>query len=184
MGIDGGTHRTATCHGLAGRRNEQLKWHERPHTLPLSSTPRHPFPMRTTIAILTCLSSLAACSTYSPPTDGKRAQIRFSGNQYYAYIDTGDSCGTRQLVLKDLWGGTPLRAGQRVWIEQGIDTSGLMFAYTCKFAYSFEPEEGSSYVSEFHNDGRGCQLGVFKVSSDGSRVEVNSARREKPKSCF
>lgn len=138
---------------------------------------------RTLILLLSLLPLLQSCATYVPPTSGKLARIQFVGNQYYAYIDEGNSCGTRSLVTKEFWSGTSLRAGQRVWIEQGIDTSGLAFAVMCKLAYSFEPEEGQLYVSEFHNDGRQCRLTLRRVDGS-SRVEVLTSRQERPKSCF
>lgn len=133
--------------------------------------------------ILVVLALLTqSCATYVPPNSGSLARIQFLGNQYYAYIDEGNSCGSRHFVTKEFWMGTNLRAGQRVWIEQGIDTSGLPLGVQCGLAYSFEPVEGQSYVSEYYNDGLKCRIAVYRLEG-ATRMPVKTVRRESQKFC-
>ena len=127
---------------------------------------------------------VCACATYKPPTAGATARMKFTGDHYYAYVDEGNSCSTRQMVGKEMWPSTYVKAGQRIRIEQGIDTSGLAYAFKCGFALSFEPQAETTYVSEYKREGTRCKIGLFRLSAKGELTKEPSMRMESPRACF
>lgn len=135
------------------------------------------------LLLLALLLSLASCASYQPPA-GATARIKFVGNQQYAYIDYGNSCSTRAMVARDIWSSSPIKDGARVWVEQGIDTTGLAYGMKCEFHYSFEPQRDSTYVSEYSSDARSCKIAVYRLSASGERVPEASVRREPGRLCF
>ena len=135
---------------------------------------------------LSCIAVLTvgACATYKPPTAGATARIKFLGDHYYAYIDEGDSCSTRQMVGKELWPSTYVNTGKRIRIEQGIDTSGLAFGFKCGAAFSFVPQPETTYVSEYKRAGSRCRIGLNRLTAKGELTEEPSMRMESPRACF
>lgn len=137
------------------------------------------------LIVVTATVFLASCaSIYEPPASGSLARVKFQGNHYFAYVDEGNSCDTRKLVLKDLWSGTHVRAGKRVWIEQGIDTSGTPMGYICKLAMSFEPQEDTTYVSEYSNANMRCTLRLYRLKADGTLERDTTVQAERTKACM
>jgi hypothetical protein len=138
------------------------------------------------ISILFCLSCsalLASCATYVPPTSGKMATVAFVGEHRYAYVDEGFSCESRHMVGEQYWSGAPVRAGQRIWIEQGFDTRGTPYGVFCGLAYTFVPEEGARYVSEYIRQSGQCQLTLYRLSSQDEKVREPTLKREAPRRC-
>ena len=135
---------------------------------------------------LSCVVLLAAgaCATYKPPTAGATARIKFVGGHGYAYVNEGNTCSTRQLVGKDMWASTYVKSGRRIRIEQGYDTSGLPSSYKCGFAYSFEPQAETTYVSEFERGPTRCKVGLYRLTATGERVVEPSMSFEQPSYCF
>jgi hypothetical protein len=138
--------------------------------------------MRSIVSVVLVLS-LVSCSTYQPPA-GASSKIQFAGNHRYAYIDYGNSCSSRSMVDKSLWSGTAIKEGARVWIEQGIDTSGLAYGMSCGFHYSFEPKAGIAYVSEYSNEGGSCNISLYQVSVTGIKTREPSVHREPKRTCL
>lgn len=139
-------------------------------------------PLRVLVVVATI--AVASCASYVAPTNGPTARVKFVGNQFYAYVDEGGTCSTRKMVPKDAWPSTYVRAGQRLWLEQGIDTSGLAFGYTCGFVFSFEPEADTTYVSEYRSENMRCQVNLYRLSATGERIRETSLRIEKPRLCL
>jgi hypothetical protein len=132
-----------------------------------------------------CAIAVVACaSPYVPPSSGPTARVKFVGNHYYAYIDEGGTCSTRKFVPKDAWPSSYVRAGQRLWLEQGIDTSGTAYGYTCGFVFSFSPEADTTYISEYTNQNRQCQVKLYRLTASGEKVIERSVRREKNRLCW
>ena len=131
------------------------------------------------VAVLT----VCACTTYKPPTDAT-ARIKFVGDHYYAYVDEGNSCSTRQMVAKEMWPSTYVKAGQRIRIEQGIDTTGLPSSYKCGLAFSFEPQSDTTYVSKYVREGMRCRIALHRLSAKGELTQEPSMRIEQPRMCL
>lgn len=130
---------------------------------------------------------LVGCASYEPPRSGETATIVFAGAARYAYIDTsspaGKSCTSVPQATGDNWKNQVIPAGRQVWILQGIDTRGLAFGMSCGFTYSFTPEEGAKYVSEYSLAGGRCSLHLSQQLSSGALVPVSTLKHE-PKSCW
>jgi hypothetical protein len=142
--------------------------------------------MRTIIIVISAFI-LVSCAFYTPPNDGPTAQIKFDGNTQYAYIDTastaGRICSSIPLVRGEGLRSQPIPAGRRLWIQQGIDTMGLAFGMSCGFVYSFVPDQGAIYISEYKLEGRRCYLRLSKKLESGTLEPVASYVRE-PKGCW
>jgi len=136
--------------------------------------------MRLLAALL--ILPLASCATYQPPANAT-SRIKFVGNHYYAYIGYGDSCKARDMVGKEFWSGAPIKDSTRVWIEQGIDTTGTAFGMKCGFRYSFVPLPNTTYVSEYSMHGS-CEIALYRLNENGERIPESSARREPDISCL
>ena len=77
-----------------------------------------------------------------------------------------------------------MRAGKRLWLEQGIDTTGLPYGYRCGFVFSFEPQEETTYVSEYRNANMRCQVRLYRLNEVGERVPEPSLRVEQSRLCM
>jgi len=133
--------------------------------------------------LLLVILSVSGCATvYTPPTSGSLARMKFERSTGYALIDEGNSCGTRHIVPSKDW--VNIRAGKRIWIEQGFDSRGTAFGMYCGLALSFEPIEGATYVSEYQLIGMKCQMALYRITDSGERIREQSATRTNPRSCF
>jgi len=131
------------------------------------------------IALVVC-----ACATYKSPDSGPTATMAFTGNHAYVYVDDGNSCSSRKKTARESWPALTVKAGQFLWIEQGVDTTGLPYGYKCSSAYSFVPEAGARYVSEYVNDFSRCRVLLQRVLEDGRKVIEPSAKVEDPRTCL
>lgn len=125
---------------------------------------------------------LQGCATYTAPSDAT-SHIRFVGGAF-AYIDHGQSCKTRDRVDRDLWSNVPIRDGARIWVEQGVDTTGLAFGFKCVLAYSFVPEPNTEYVSEYSMSYPRCNITIHRLTPYGTKVPERSAQKESPRFCM
>lgn len=128
--------------------------------------------------------SLCACvNVYVPPVDGEVAQIKLMGSNY-VYISPDGSCKNRMLVdIKDRERYVNLRSGQRIFVEQGVDSGGSAFSMHCAMAVTFTPQPGKKYVSIYTLAGT-CQMGLYEVDARGSKVAVPSLERTTPLNCW
>jgi hypothetical protein len=134
------------------------------------------------IAVLT----LASCAEtpYVPPQSGEAATLKFTGDFHFVFVDEGNSCATRQIVAKRSWSSVAVRAGRRIWIEQGTNLSSPGWTHSCRPAASFEPQKGITYVSEYLADAKRCSIAVYRVDALGRRTREPSARGEERNSCL
>ena len=114
---------------------------------------------------------LSACATYQAPTSGPTATIKFSGNQYYVYIDAGysPSCSTNRRVDGKEWDRVVIPAERKIIIQQGIDTSGTAFGVMCGFVFEFIPEAGAEYESAYTFSYPNCDISVFSIDKNGNK---------------
>lgn len=131
---------------------------------------------------------LSACATYSPPPEGTdSATVRFVGDHSEVFLYAAPACQARQAVMKDSWESLRVRAGQRTWVQQSSGANPVAAHFgvpACGFAYSFQPETGATYVSEYSLKGNRCRLSISRLTESGEKVPEPSARSERPLSCF
>ena len=140
------------------------------------------------LLLLPALLLSSSCATYTPPPEGaSSATVRFVGDHSEVFIYTTPSCQARQSVMKESWDALRVRAGQRTWIQQSSGANPLATHFgvpACGFAYSFHPERGATYGSEYSLKGDRCRLALYRVTESGEKVPEPSARPERPLNCF
>jgi hypothetical protein len=137
------------------------------------------------LAIVACTGKYV-----SPPPSEAVARMKFSGKQTSVYIDDGDSCRNRKAVPKEAWSSTYVQAGERIWMQQGIEfyVTGTYGGgdIGCGFRYSFVPLPETTYVSELIYDGTSgkCNISIRRFLPTGEQVPEDSVRKEHKLSCL
>jgi len=130
------------------------------------------------ITITLLVQFLSGCSTYSAPQSGQIAYIKFEGPASYAYINQtspkGKMCNSTPLVKRADYKNVAIPADGRLWIKHGFDSRGTMFGRYCGFNYSFVPESGATYISDYRNEGARCSLALKKQLPSGKLVDEAS----------
>jgi len=152
---------------------------------------RHSQPGKLTAYLLFALSLwLGGCSlsSYKNPAAGPLATMEF---QYTGQLSpmggpikrvgVAESPGCMALQWVDYREPIRVRAGQPLFVIQGHEG---VYGGGCKIAYSFTPEEGQKYISEFVHGTPQCRLRVFRVSRDGSKVAEPSMKQEAKPFCL
>lgn len=141
-----------------------------------------------TLRSLCLFASMAAlcggCAShwYQAPTEST-TRIQFTPSNTYAYIDVGNSCGTRKQVRSvtaDSLSNVPIPSGERVRIDHGT----LVYGGTCTAVASFIPQSDTTYVSEFTTNYSTCRLTLYRIGASGMRELEPTARSEPPLGCI
>src|SRR5438105_2659465 len=125
----------------------------------------------------------APLQRYAPAIGDQAALIKFydkSANTF-ALISESERCEQGQEERKaSTWKWVDVPAGRRLYVRHGSEGGGM--AGSCSVRYSFVPEDGESYVSDFVYPGPlRCEIVFYKMGKNqvDERVRVETFRREK-----
>ena len=120
---------------------------------------------------------MAGCVAYIPPVDGPKATIRFNGGSF-ATIATESTAGKSCIAVPHLHGeemqSQTIPASKRLWLSHGVDSSGTYLGTKCVISYSFTPEQGQTYVSDYVLSGGRCSLKLGRLTESGAVIREAS----------
>jgi hypothetical protein len=136
------------------------------------------------VVLLAVICTTTGCSLtrYENLKVGALARVAFpfihAGGTHITRVGIADHMSCTALQWHHGEAEAVVRADKPLYIIQGVEG---VYSGGCKIAYSFVPQEGARYVSEFLSQRERCELRLWRLLPDGSRVAEASLRRmDKP----